>query len=88
MIPETMQYVAATAAGDADVLNRDATAVPHPQDDEVLIRVAATDSSGNQGIDCGTVVVPHDGSRAALLAAVDCSTLIHSSGKSSDTKNA
>jgi len=34
-----------------------------------LIRVAATDSSGNQGIDCCTVVVPHDGSRTALLAA-------------------
>ncbi len=41
MIPETMQYVAATAAGDADVLKLETTSVPQPQDDEVLIRVHA-----------------------------------------------
>jgi len=41
LIPETMRYVAATAAGDADVLKLDATPVPRPQDDEVLIRVLA-----------------------------------------------
>jgi NADPH:quinone reductase len=41
VIPETMQYVAATAAGDADVLKLAATSVPQPQDDEVLIRVLA-----------------------------------------------
>lgn len=41
MIPEKMRYVAATAAGDADVLTVGSTPVPRPQDDEVLIRVLA-----------------------------------------------
>src|SRR5580765_232169 len=36
-----MQYVATTAAGDADVLKLGATSVPRPQNDEVLIRVLA-----------------------------------------------
>ncbi len=41
MIPGQMSYVAATAAGDADVLRLGTTAVPQPRDDEVLIRVHA-----------------------------------------------
>jgi len=41
VIPATMQYVVATAAGDADVLELGSTSVPRPQDDEVLIRVLA-----------------------------------------------
>jgi NADPH2:quinone reductase len=36
-----MSYVAATAAGDADVLQLGTTEVPQPRDDEVLIRVHA-----------------------------------------------
>jgi NADPH2:quinone reductase len=36
-----MRYVAATAAGDADVLKLETTSVPRPKDDEVLIRVLA-----------------------------------------------
>jgi NADPH2:quinone reductase len=36
-----MQYVAATAAGDAEVLKLATTTVPQPQADEVLIRVLA-----------------------------------------------
>src|SRR5512141_788411 len=36
-----MRYVAATAAGDADVLKLAIAPVPRPQDDEVLIRVLA-----------------------------------------------
>ena len=34
-----------------------------------LIRVAASDSSGNQGVDCCTVVVPHSSSPASLVSA-------------------
>jgi NADPH2:quinone reductase len=41
MIPETMQYVAATAAGGPEVLQVGVTAVPGPHADEVLIRVRA-----------------------------------------------
>lgn len=41
MIPGQMSYVAATAAGDADVLQLGTTEVPQPRDDEVLIRVHA-----------------------------------------------
>jgi NADPH2:quinone reductase len=41
VIPETMQYVAATAAGDAEVLKLATTTVPQPQADEALIRVLA-----------------------------------------------
>jgi len=41
VIPGQMSYVAATAAGDADVLQLGTTEVPQPRDDEVLIRVHA-----------------------------------------------
>jgi len=41
VIPGQMTYVAATAAGDAGVLQLGTTAVPQPRDDEVLIRVHA-----------------------------------------------
>jgi len=41
VIPATMQYVAATAAGDAGVLQLATTAVPRPEPSEVLIRVLA-----------------------------------------------
>jgi len=41
MIPETMRYIAATAAGGPEVLQVRVTAVPAPQPDEVLIRVQA-----------------------------------------------
>ena len=41
MIAQQMTYVAATAAGDADVLKLDTTGVPQPKEDEVLIRVQA-----------------------------------------------
>ena len=41
MIPETMRYVAATAAGGPEVLTIGTTAVPQPKPDEVLIRVQA-----------------------------------------------
>jgi NADPH:quinone reductase len=41
MIPETMRYVAATAAGGPEVLTMGTTAVPQPGPDEVLIRVQA-----------------------------------------------
>ncbi len=41
MLPETMRYVAATAAGGPEVLAIGTTAVPQPKADEVLIRVQA-----------------------------------------------
>jgi len=41
MIPETMRYVAASAAGGPEVLSLGTTAVPRPRPDEVLIRVHA-----------------------------------------------
>ena len=41
MIPATMRYVAATAAGGPEVLTISSTAVPQPRPDEVLIRVQA-----------------------------------------------
>ena len=41
MLPSTMRYVAASAAGGPEVLGLGTTAVPAPQPDEVLIRVHA-----------------------------------------------
>jgi len=41
VIPETMRYVAATAAGEADVLQLATMTVPRPQAGEMLIRVLA-----------------------------------------------
>ena len=41
MLPETMRYVAASAAGGPEVLGPGTTAVPRPAADEVLIRVLA-----------------------------------------------
>lgn len=41
MIPESMRYVAAAAAGGPEVLQLDRTTVPRPAPDEVLIRVRA-----------------------------------------------
>jgi NADPH:quinone reductase len=41
MLPSTMRYVAASAAGGPEVLTIGTTAVPTPQPDEVLIRVHA-----------------------------------------------
>jgi len=41
VIPETMDYVTATSAGEADVLQLASGAVPVPREDEVLIRVRA-----------------------------------------------